>query len=202
MQKQHLSLTALAHALRHCPWQWGIWELDARRRRMPHHHPCCVHLLPWFPAPPASDCEEGKPPPSLPTWQDISGSRQGLRWRNRRRGASERVRSNEPQRPQSEGREERSGSRQSLSCWSSTRSYRHSRSEMIFSMIKEKEGYMPGTDTPLGKQQIWKPGKAIFKCKLIGLRAWVNKRQHPRVTRENRQPPINSSTFSWVWLVR
>lgn len=71
----------------------------------------------------------------------------------------------------------------------------------FFSIIKEEEGCMPGTDIPLGKQQIWKPGTAIFKGKLIGLRAWVNKRQHPWVTRENRQPLRNSSTFSWVWLV-
>lgn len=131
----------------------------------------------------------------------ISGSWQGLWWRNWRHRPSEKVGWNKLLCPQPEGREEGAGGRKPLNCWSSTRSYKQPVSEMIFSTIKDKEGYMPGTDIPLGKQQIWKPGKAIFKCKLIGLRAWVNKRQHPQVTRENRQPPINSSTFSWVWLV-
>ena len=198
MTNQHLIFTALAHAPRHCLWQLGIRELDTRRRHTPQRHPFCLCLLLRFPVPPASDCKKGKPPPSLPAWQGISGSWQGLRWRNWRHKASERAGSDGPQWPWYEGKEEGSRSRQSLSCRSSTRSYQHSASEMIFSMIKEKEGYAPGTDIPQGKQQIWEPGKAIFKCKLIGLRAWVNKRQHPRVTRENRHPPINSSTFSWV----
>lgn len=60
---------------------------------------------------------------------------------------------------------------------------------------------MPGTDIPLGKWQTWKSGEVIFKCKLIGLRGWVNKKQHPQVTREKKQPPTNSSTFRAVlWL--